>query len=130
MKALQCYALALLFFLPTTQAQYGHPGADLPERAVMMSVAPNASWIAFFCPVEETCEAHVVCYYKGVPAALDPMEIESKQGARMNLYQELRNIGFSDAAARSRKDYCQVRSAQDIDVRAYTRVGDTLVKVS
>ena len=98
MKALLCYALALLFFLPTAQAQYGHPGADLPERAVMMNLAPQQSWIVFFCPDDASCEAHVVCYHRGTSVTLDPLSIEPKQAGRIDLYRALRGVAFTEAA--------------------------------
>ena len=131
-KAVIKTTLLLVFtFLVSLPAlsQYRHPGEDLPERATMLSLSSKGSWIVFFCPTEESCEAHVVCYYKGEPVALDPVIIEPKSGTRLNLYEALRDVGFSEAASSSRKD-CQVRSAQDLDIRAYTRIGGALVKAS
>ncbi len=131
-KAVTKTTLLLVFtFLISLPAlsQYRHPGEDLPKLATMLNLSPQQSWITFFCPETEPCEAHVVCYYKGEPAALDPVTIEPRSGARLNLYEALRDIKFSAAAARSRKN-CEVRSAQDLDVRAYTRIGDQIVKAS
>ena len=47
--------LALLMFLPTTQAQYGDPGEDLPQIAMLMNLVPRSSWIVFFCPDTDSC---------------------------------------------------------------------------
>ena len=126
MKTLLCCALTLLLFLPAAQAQYGHTGEDAPEIARLLNLAPQQSWIVFFCPDSDFCEAHVVCYLRGTPVALEPMAIGSKHAAKMNLFDALRNVGFTEAATRLRTD-CEVRSEQDLDVRAYTRIGDAIV---
>ena len=126
MKLFLCCALALLMFHSTAQAQYLHPGEDAPQIAMLMNLAPRSSWIVFFCPDPDFCEAHVVCYYHGNPVALDPLTIDAKRAAKMNLYDAQRAAGLSDKSARRRTN-CQVRSEQDLDVRAYTRIGDAIV---
>ncbi len=125
------------------------PTADTPTRiGTLLNLAPAHAWVHFYCrkaqhPDAETiepCNVRLQCGQRdGTPVAWDvavaPETLFSywpgrttPEGTSDNLAAALIAAGKAEAEAR-RRTTCQVFSADPVDVRGYTRLGETIVPV-
>ena len=125
------------------------PTADTPTRiGTLLNLAPAHAWVHFYCrkaqrPDAETvepCNVRLQCGQRdGASVAwgveIAPETLVSYWPGRMapdgtldNLVAALVTAGKTEAEAR-RRTTCQVFSADPVDVRGYTQIGETIVPV-
>ena len=125
------------------------PTSDTPTRiGTLLNLAPAHAWVHFYCrkahqPDAETvdpCNVRLQCGQRdGASVAWDvevaPETIVSywpgrttPEGTSDNLAAALVAAGKTEAEAQ-RRTTCQVFSADPVDVRGYTRIGETIVPV-
>ena len=99
------------------------------EDTLLMYVRPTGSYVLLHCADTRDCEAKLVCYDRdGEPLELDPVTVRTRRNHQVGMYKALRAAGMTHAEAQ-RSTTCEVRSEQELHVRAYTRIGGTLVPV-
>ena len=97
--------------------------------SLLMYVNPTESYVLLHCADADDCEATLTCYDRiGESLELDPVTIGSKLNHQVSMQKALLAAGMPEADA-ERLITCEVRSGQDIHVRAYTRMGDAIVPV-
>ena len=99
------------------------------EDALLMYVRPTASYVLLHCADTGDCEAKLVCYDRdGEPLELESVTVRSRRNHQVSMYKALVAAGTTDAEAQ-RSTTCEVRSEQELHVRAYSRLGGALVPV-
>ncbi len=125
------------------------PAADTPTRiGTLLNLAPAHAWVHFYCrkaqhPDAETvepCTVRLQCGQRDGASVAWGVEIAPEtivsywpgrttpEGTLDNLAAALVAAGKTEAEAR-RRTTCQVFSADPVDVRGYTRLGETIVPV-
>ena len=127
----------------------GLPAADAPTRiGTLLNLAPAHAWVHFYCrkaqpPAGETiepCAVRLQCGQQEGASVAWGVEVAPEtifsywpgrtapDGTSDNLAAALIAAGKTDADARQRTT-CQVFSTDPVDVRGYTRLGETIVPV-
>ena len=125
------------------------PAADAPARiGTLLNLAPAHAWVHFYCrkahqPDAETvdpCTVRLQCGQRDGASVAWGVEVAPEtifsywpgrttpDGTSDNLAAALIAAGKTEAEAR-RRTTCQVFSADPVDVRGYTRLGETIVPV-
>ena len=125
------------------------PTADTPTRiGTLLNLAPAHAWVHFYCrkaqhPDAETvepCTVRLQCGQRDGASVAWGVEIAPEklfsywpgrttpEGTSANLAAALVAAGKTEAEAR-RRTTCQVFSTDPVDVRGYTRLGETIVPV-
>ena len=125
------------------------PAADAPARiGTLLNLAPAHAWVHFYCrkaqqsdaETVEPCTVRLQCGQRdGAPVAwgveVAPETLFSywpgrtaPDGTSDNLTAALVAAGKTEAEAQ-RRTTCQVFSTDPVDVRGYTRLGETIVPV-
>ena len=133
------YTVAVRF---TTASEEG------PLRATLLNVAPAQAWVHFYCrkahqPETETadpCTVRLQCGQQDGPSVGWDTEVAPEtimsywpgrtaaDGTSDNLAAALVAAGKTEAEA-WRRTTCQVFSADPVDVRGYTQLGETIIPV-
>ncbi len=125
------------------------PTADTPTRiGTLLNLAPAHAWVHFYCrkaqhPDAETiepCNVRLQCGQRDGASVAWGVEVAPEtlfsywpgrttpEGTSDNLAAALIAAGKTEAEAR-RRTTCQVFSTDPVDVRGYTRLGETIVPV-
>ena len=125
------------------------PAADAPTRiGTLLNLAPAHAWVHFYCrkahqPGAETiepCTVRLQCGQRDGASVAWGVEVAQEtlfsywpgrttpEGTPDNLAAALVAAGKTEAEAR-RRTTCQVFSTDPVDVRGYTRLGETIVPV-
>ena len=126
------------------------PAADAPPTRIgtLLNLAPAQAWVHFYCrkahqPEAETanpCTVELQCGQQDGPSVGWDVEVAPERivsywpgrtmadGTSDNLAAALVAAGKTEAEAR-RRTTCQVFSADPVDVRGYTQLGETVVPV-
>ena len=125
------------------------PTADTPTRiGTLLNLAPAHAWVHFYCrkaqhPDAETvepCTVRLQCGQRDGASVAWGVEVAPEtlfsywpgrttpEGTSDNLAAALVAAGKAEAEAR-RRTTCQVFSTDPVDVRGYTRIGETIVPV-
>ena len=125
------------------------PTADTPTRiGTLLNLAPGHAWVHFYCrkaydPDAETiepCTVRLQCGQRDGASVAWGVEVAPEtlfsywpgrttpEGTSDNLAAALVAAGKTEAEAQ-RRTTCQVFSIDPVDVRGYTRLGETIVPV-
>ena len=126
------------------------PAADAPPTRIgtLLNLSPAQAWVHFYCrkahqPEAETvepCNVRLQCGQQAGPSVGWDVEVAPEtimsywpgrtaaDGTSDNLAAALVAAGKTEAEAR-RRTTCQVFSADPVDVRGYTQLGETVIPV-
>ena len=125
------------------------PAADAPTRiGTLLNLSPAQAWVHFYCRkvhqpdagTVDPCTVRLQCGQRDGPSVAWDVDIApetilsywpgrpASDGIPGNLAAALVAAGKTEAEAR-RRTTCQVFSADPVDVRGYTRLGETTIPV-
>ena len=123
--------------------------ATAPTRVgTLLNLSPAQAWVHFYCrkahrpdaDTADSCNVSMQCEQEGEPSVAWDVTVEpetilsywpgrtASDGTAGNLAAALVEAGKTEAEAQ-RRTTCQVFSADPVDVRGYTRLGETVIPV-